>query len=101
MVPQALLLITLCVGLMHPRKVSMHHLSSHRHDALPLHLLPDLLFLSWLLCELRFPDRALLFWSLGYSSAIFLCYPVPVSLMRKTRIITFSFHHYLLVTDTQ
>lgn len=92
MLPQALLLITLCVGLTHPRKVSMHHLSSHRHAALPLHLVPDLPFLPWLFPELRLPDRVLLFWSIGYSSAIFLC--DSVSLMRKTWIITFSFHHY-------
>lgn len=94
MLPQALPLIALCVGLTHTRKVGMHHLSSHRHAALPLHLLPDLLFLSWLFPELRLPDRVLLFWSIGYFNAIFFCDTDPVSLMRKTRIITFPFHHY-------
>lgn len=94
MMPQALLLIALCVGLTQPRKVGMHHLSSHRHAALPLHLLPDLLFLSWLFPELRLPARVLLFWSIGYSNVIFLCDSDPVSLMRKARIVTFSFHYY-------
>jgi len=89
MLPQALLLITLCVGLTHPR-------SWHAPSKLPQTCCSATATPSWpalpVLALSLAPvarRRAGFLKSIGYSKVLFLCDPDPRPLMWKTRIVTF------------